>query len=96
MKLTIDKHIDRPHSVGLTIDPDDKIKKHEETIVIEAHSGSIKVYLVLPHGYELVVPKKGTPSQRDQIIEFLRDANRPQIKQMFKAMERQKRNTNGG
>ncbi len=50
---------------------------------------------MLPYGYDLVVPKKGTPSQRDQIIEFLRDANRPQIKQMFKAMERQKRNING-
>ncbi len=95
MKLTIDKHIDRQDSVGLTIDPDDKIKKGEDTTIIEASNGAIKVYLMLPYGYDLVVPKKGTPSQRDQIIEFLRDANRPQIKQMFKAMERQKRNTNG-
>ncbi len=34
MKLTIDKHIDRQDSVGLTIDPDDKVKKGEDTIII--------------------------------------------------------------
>lgn len=36
--------------------------------------------------------KPGTKSNKQLLIEFIEQANRPQIKQMMKAMERQKKN----